>query len=229
MTRFLSALTDAVLPRSCLGCQRQDVAVCATCWAAVAQPREFRPDPCPPGLPPTFVAGEYDGVLRTAVLAAKERGRSDLLPLLAAALTGAVANVAPGAGAVLLVPVPSTPAAVRRRGGDHMRALARRTALELQHAGRPAAVVPALRLVRTPLDSAGLTAAERARNLDGVFAADVDVARLAAGARLVLVDDVVTTGTTLTQAARALRACGVRVSAAAVAGTARWHRDRLSR
>ena len=167
------------------------------------------------------MAGAYDAVLRTAVLHVKERGRSDLLPLLATALAAAVARAAPGPVAVLLVPVPSTRAAARRRGGDHMRLLARRTAVELQHSGRPAAVLPALRLLRTPKDSAGLNSAERTRNLAGAFAAAADTAHLADGASVVLVDDVVTTGTTLTECARVLRERGVLVSAAALAGTAR--------
>lgn len=222
MTQLLSALADLTFPRACLGCRRPGVAVCSTCRPATGAARPFRPDPCPAGFPSTWVAGEYDGALRTAVLAFKERGRSDLMAILAAALAGAVIRTAPGTGPLLLVPVPSTRAAARRRGGDHLRLLARRTAVELQRAGRPAAALPALRLLRTPRDSAGLTAPERARNLDGVFAAASDTARLAAGAHVVLVDDVVTTGTTLTQAARALGERGVLMSAAALAGTARW-------
>ncbi|MDQ3466119.1 MAG: ComF family protein [Actinomycetota bacterium] len=232
MTRLLTllaaAVTDLALPRSCLGCCRPGDTVCVTCWAATGEPRAFTPDPCPPRFPPTWVAGRYDAVLRSAVLAVKERGRSDLLPLLGAALAGAVAAAAPGSGAVLLVPVPSTRAAVRRRGGDHMRLLARRTTVELQRAGRPVTVLPALRLLRTPQDSAGLSAAERARNLDGVFAAGANTRRLAAGACVVLVDDVVTTGTTLTRCALALGEMGLQVSAAAVAGTTRRSGDRLS-
>lgn len=167
------------------------------------------------------MAGPYAGVLRTAVLHVKERGRSDLLPVLAPALARTVIMAAPGPVPILLVPVPSTPAAARRRGGDHMRALARRTAVVLQDSGRVAAVLPALRLLRTPRDSAGLTSTERAVNLQGAFGAAADAASAAAGARVVLVDDVVTTGTTLSECARVLRERGVRATAAGVAGTVR--------
>lgn len=220
-------MADLALPRTCLGCRSPGDAVCTRCRESMLRPRAFRPDPCPVGFPATWVAGEYDGVLRTAVLAAKERGRSDLLPLLGVALAGAVARAAPESGAVALVPVPSARAASRRRGGDHMQLLSRRTAVELRRTGRPVAVLPVLRLLRTPRDSAGLTAPERMRNLDGAFAAAADTARLTAAAHLVLVDDVVTTGTTLGQCARALRERGLPVSAAALAGTARRGRDRL--
>lgn len=221
LSALLTAAVDLALPRYCLGCHRPGPAICGGCRASVGPARPFVPDPRPGGFPPAWVAGEYAGVLRSGVLAAKERGRADLLPLLAGALAGAVTRAVPGSGPVLLVPVPSSPRAARRRGGDHMLALSRRTAVELTRAGRAAAVLPALRLLRTPRDSAGLTAAERAVNLDGAFAVAPGMARLAAGLQIVLVDDVVTTGTTLSQAARVLREAGVPTSAAAVAGTAR--------
>ncbi len=102
-----------------------------------------------------------------------------------------------------------------------MRLVAPRAAAELRNSGRPAAVLPALVLLRIPQDSAGLTAAERERNLDGALAAASDTRRLSAGAHVVLVDDVVTTGTTLREGARALREQAVQLSAAAVAGTVR--------
>lgn len=105
-----------------------------------------------------------------------------------------------------------------------MRLLARRTAAQLLDSGRAAAVLPALRLLRTPRDSAGLTSIERTANLQGAFGAAAGTASLAAGALVVVVDDVVTTGTTLSECAWVLRERGVRVSAAALAGTARRRR-----
>jgi predicted amidophosphoribosyltransferase len=67
-------------------------------------------------------------------------------------------------------------------------------------------------------DSAGLDAVQRRANLAGRYRARPG----APGARVVLVDDVVTSGATLTEAARALRAAGQqRVLAAVVAATPR--------
>ena len=57
-------------------------------------------------------------------------------------------------------------------------------------------------------DSAGLGALERQANLAGRFRVRLPRAGLPAGSRLILVDDVVTSGATLTEAARALRAGG---------------------
>ncbi|MFD7735507.1 ComF family protein [Kitasatospora phosalacinea] len=79
-----------------------------------------------------------------------------------------------------------------------------------------------LRHSRPVADQAGLGAAERRRNLDGALAVPARVAPRLAGHRLVLVDDLVTTGASLAEAARALRAAGCPPRAAAtVAATAR--------
>jgi predicted amidophosphoribosyltransferase len=131
---------------------------------------------------------------------------------------------------VLLVPVPSAAAAVRRRGYDATATLARLAAGRL----RPTYRVRSARLLAQRAgvrDQAGLTAAERSRNLDGALRLRAGLAagrRSWAGARgsaaalVVLVDDVVTTGSSLTEAARALRAAGVPVlGAATVAATER--------
>jgi predicted amidophosphoribosyltransferase len=73
-------------------------------------------------------------------------------------------------------------------------------------------VVPALRLVRAVRDSAGLGAGERLANLSGAMAARPAMP----GAAAVIVDDIVTSGATLTEAVRALTRAGWPVSAAAV-------------
>ncbi|MGP3686421.1 ComF family protein [Streptomyces sp. IBSNAI002] len=73
----------------------------------------------------------------------------------------------------------------------------------------PARVAPVLRLRRAVADQAGLGARERRENLAGALEACPGGARLTAGAGLVLVDDLITTGATLAEAARAVRAGGL--------------------
>jgi predicted amidophosphoribosyltransferase len=145
------------------------------------------------------------------VLAFKEHGRGELARPLGAALALAATVLlcaAPGAsagrGPVLLVPVPSSAAAVQRRGRDHVRELAGCAAAELRDAGVPAEVLPVLRRGRGTRDSAGLDAGERRRNLAGRFRVQRPWRGAVPEGRLVLVDDVVTSGATLTEAARAL-------------------------
>jgi ComF family protein len=74
----------------------------------------------------------------------------------------------------------------------------------------------ALRRTRATAPQAGLSGRERKANVAGAFAVRRGARRRIAGARVLLVDDVVTTGATLAAAARALRSAG----AASVVGFA---------
>jgi predicted amidophosphoribosyltransferase len=201
---------DLLLPRTCAGCGVPGSAVCPRCRRWLAAPRLATPRRHPPGLPPTVAAGPYAGPVRPVVLEFKEHGRAELARPLGAALALAVTVLLRGLpggppGPVLLVPVPSSAAAVQRRGRDHVRELAGCAAGELRAAGVPARPLPVLRRGRGTRDSAGLDAGERRRNLAGRFRLHLPRGGGLPAGTLVLVDDVVTSGATLTEAARALR------------------------
>jgi predicted amidophosphoribosyltransferase len=194
---FAAALADLVLPRCCVGCGRPGSSLCPHC----APRGVLRVDAV--GLP-IVASGPYAGPLRAALIAYKERGRRDLAGPLGRLLAGGVALCPPAT----LVPVPSAAQVARARGGDHVLRLARAAA-------RPSAarVGTPLRLARPVQDSAGLGLHERAANLLGAMAA---TAPPPSGAGAVLVDDIVTTGATLREAARALGAAGWTVRGAVV-------------
>lgn len=209
----LGDLADLVLPRSCAGCGASTPStgragvLCQACRQvlAAARPGWSRPDPCPAGLPTTCAATPYEGVVVQALLAHKERGRLALVHPLGALLHAAVLSLK--AGPVVLVPVPSARAAVRARGHDHALRLAR------EAAGRAGLVAaPLLRPARRVADQSGLSTAERAANLRGALVA----APAPYGLPVVVVDDVMTTGATLVEAARALAAAGLDVRGAGV-------------
>jgi predicted amidophosphoribosyltransferase len=188
---MLRTLSDLILPRQCAGCGAAGEVLCPRCI----------PGQLPFALPgfgvPVLAAARYERGVRAAVLAYKERGRRELTRSFAVLLAETAAGLMrPGA---TLVPVPSARAAARRRGGDHVRRLARRAAAQLG-----VSMVPALRLTRLVRASAELGAAERHANLAGAMAAHAPPA----GAAAVLVDDIVTTGATVHEAMRALRVAG---------------------
>ena len=217
-----AALLDLVLPQPCAGCGGP-TAWCSSCAqllvaAAISPVGETRPDPAPPGFPRAATAAVYDGAVRAALLAHKERGRLALVRPLGQALAAAVASLEPPRGFVLTA-VPSSRAAVRQRGHDHALRLARSAARTLGTSGRPVRVLRLLRPSRRVGDQSGLDAAARAANLAGAFQVS---RRVPAGTCVVVVDDVVTTGATLAEASRALTAAGIQVhGAATVAATVR--------
>jgi predicted amidophosphoribosyltransferase len=227
------ALLDLLLGSSCEGCERPGRALCPACHAALPRdPMRVRPRPCPPGLAPAVAAGEYGGALRAVVVAHKERARLELARPLGDLLATAVLGLAVvprddsvgGTGPVALVPVPSRPRTVRSRGHDPLLRVSRCAATSLRGAGVAASVVPLLRGARAVRDQAGLTAQARAQNLAGSMAVR-RAARRRPGRgteRLVVVDDVLTTGATVREAQRALEEAGAAVHGiATVAATRR--------
>ena len=144
--------------------------------------------------------------MRQLLLAHKERGRHDLTPLLSRALVGAAAAALGTArGPVLVVPIPSRRDAARSRGYDHTQRLAVDLAGRLRADGWQASARSVLRVVRRVADQGELDARGRRRNLDHAYGA---VGRLPADLPVLVVDDVITTGSTLVEATRALRAAG---------------------
>jgi predicted amidophosphoribosyltransferase len=117
---------------------------------------------------------------------------------------------------LLIVPVPSAARAVRERGYDPMLAIARQAVRQLRRSGHPARLVRPVRLNRRVADQTELGAAERMANLAGAFSVPKRHRPTVAGRRVVLVDDLMTTGATLHAVAAALSDAGARVMAAAV-------------
>lgn len=220
-------LAGLVLPMGCAGCglARARDRLCEECSSVLegAVPRRVWPSQVPSGLPRVYGALTYADEVRAALLAHKERGALRLAAPLGAALAGAVRMASHGARAtgprtpvrartslrppgtpVTLVPVPSARRAVAGRGHDPVRRMALAAARTLRGEGMPVRVLSVLRQRRTVADQAGLTAAQRAVNVAGALEAVPGSERLLAEGEIVLVDDLMTTGASLAEAARAL-------------------------
>lgn len=141
--------------------------------------------------------GEYTGSLRAIIHAFKYGGRRSLAKPLGWLMQTRGATLLEGVACT--VPVPLHRSRRRQRGFNQAADLARRLGLP---------VVPALRRVRATTPQADLPAAQRHRNVRDAFAMTRCGRRLA-GATIVLIDDVSTTGATLDACARVLKAAGV--------------------
>jgi predicted amidophosphoribosyltransferase len=180
------ALLDALavlLPVDCAGCGAPDRSVCEACRAALLQPVIHSRTP---GGLPVRSALRYEGTARALLLALKEHNRTDA----ARALTGHLAPLLDPA--LTLVALPPSPTAWRRRGYDPVRLLLRRPSLR------------ALAVTREGSTQKSLGERDRAANRLGALQAT----RRLDGLRVAIVDDVVTTGATLDEAVRAIRASG---------------------
>ena len=221
---WVAAAGDLLLGASCHGCGVAWWGVCPECRRLLRtrRPGWTRPDPCPAGFPPTVTSSAYDPMLRGLINAHKERQALGLTRVLADRLAGCVALLLAevGHGAhepVVLVPVPSAAQVVRRRGFDATLAMARSAARRLR-SRYPTSVAATLVQVRGVRDQAGLDARARKANLAGGF----QLRRPVPTRPTVLVDDLVTTGSSLGEAAQVLRRAGVPVlGAATVAATER--------
>lgn len=229
-----------VAPRSC-PCGRDGTRLCPDC-AALLQASPLRVDACcdalqvlsaarvreqsrdglllPAGvdhspLLPVLALGEYGGDLQRLVLAWKNGGMLHLCGALAAGLAPAVRHLAEGSGVAepLLVPVPSRPAARLRRGEDHTAELVR--ALDRERAGRGL-------ILRAAPTTAQEGRGARARRLRRIRLDPAQARRARALDRpVIIVDDVVTTGSTLRGMHEALDAEGIEVLGAVVIASAR--------
>ncbi len=235
MIGLLGDLADLVLPAPCAGCEADRVplryGVCVACAARLEALRPFRtaPEPPPPGFPFCVAVGPYEGALRGALLAYKEKGRHRLAKPLGALLATAVAAVAPRGTPVTLVPVPSTAAAVRERHGDHMARLAAHTVRRLRGAGWQAEVSHQLEALPRP-DSTSLTVAGRrsaAEDSLRIRRPRIGVPRRATPRKgtLVVVDDIVTTGATLAVVTGRLEEAKMQVAGVAVLAATRLRRS----
>ena len=222
--KLVDAVLSVVLAPSCAACEEllehpTHGPVCDTCWQSILPLTPPLCDRCGDPLPAwrsisiplarcprcrrtrrlvdrARAIGAYDGALRAIIHALKYEGRRSLARPLGALMRLRGAEMLDGADCA--VPVPLHASRRRERGFNQATDLAR-------HLGVP--VVAALRRVRATPTQTGLPAAQRHRNVREAFALPRGGHTLA-GATVVLVDDVSTTGATLEACARVLKGAG---------------------
>jgi ComF family protein len=219
-THAAKLVLDIALPTLCVSC-REPVdgdGVCAECWSKLSFieppycPRlgiPFVYDPGPDMLsmeaianPPAYTraraAVRYDEVARTLVHALKYQDRTDLAPAMGRWMARAGRELLDGADMLIPVPLHWRRAWGRRfnQSGALGRAIERQSGVKLHG--------DLLQRVRATEQQVGLSRSQRASNVQGAFQLSAEAKSQVQGRRLVLIDDVLTTGATLDACARAL-------------------------
>ena len=201
---------DLLLPPVCAGCGREGTPLCERCAAPLARRLEEPPGmpvgllaPLPHGLVQLEWCGTFSGPVRDAIHALKYRGERRLGAVLAEAMAERWRRA--GRGGEVLVPVPVHPSRRRERGFDQAEDLALACGRRL---GLPSVAALERRQRTTAQHSLGRS--ERAANLGGAFMVRADRVAAVLGRWVVLVDDVSTTGATLSECAAALHVAGAR-------------------
>ena len=199
-------LLDLLLPPACAACRRSGALLCPACLAAFETPsrpedRFVAPDS---GI---VVGGEltvgmaafaHEGTVRRALAALKYSGASRLAPILARAAAPTLSNLLEVSGPATIVPVPVHRERQRVRGYNQAALIAWELAAATR---RPTAEL--LQRTRPTTKQHRLDRAARLANLRGAFAAHASVP-----ARVIVVDDIITTTATLEACASVLVEAG---------------------
>ncbi len=202
-----NALLDFVFPPVCIicsgNCELETPLVCKACWAAFPKPAAGSIEvKQPPGIARVFSVWEYDEKVEKIVHEVKFFRKFALSRRIGSELSQVFLSEPCLKKSDMIIPVPLHKSRQRERGFNQSELLC-------EVIGRQADAkieVSALRRVRQTKAQSKLNAAERAQNISGAF--KVVKPELIRGKRVVLIDDVLTTGSTLSSCAGALLEAG---------------------
>lgn len=193
----LADLVDLVLPTACVFCRKLGAQICAGCKPAWMHDRAAPLELQLPGAGGVALTA-FDTSAAALLSAIKDHAQTSLLAPVGEAMGHVVAERYRDYSSIALLPVPSSRASVRRRGVNLGAMLAARVS---RNCGLP--VDRGLKLVRDTADQRALGAEQRFANLHGSMRYQPRGEH-----RLVIIDDVTTTGATILEAFRAVREAG---------------------
>ncbi len=213
-------LTEIIFPSRCIGCSRLGISICSECrkhWHPHVYKREiiWSEDKFP-----VLSAIEYSPIASRVLLSAKESQIRAADQLIVNGIVHGLKSFVNQHSSVLLVPIPSRKSANRKRGRNFLQEITAQAAFEV---GFPSHSV--LRHNRKVRDQSQLNFIDRSENLSGAFAIDpkftAQFSTRNTGPKIIVIDDLITTGATLSEAIRALRTAGFSVLGAVTSCTAK--------
>ena len=217
----MKSLAELVFPSRCIGCSQLGISICSICR------KSWHPHIYHRGIKvldetyPVISAIEYSPIASRVLLRAKEANQEAADQLLVKALTHSLRYFLKNYGNGDLVAIPSRRSATRKRGRNFMQEITQ--SLANIETLKSMEILQHQRAVR---DQSKLNSQQRNRNIAGAFSTTCSLAELAklpgSGniGPLIIVDDLVTTGATLAEAIRALRAAGFSVIGAVTGAVA---------
>lgn len=214
--QLISDLKYLLFPTKCFGCRELGYSICSICrklWNPhIYQSTIFNLA--------VYSAIPYSPVAKNILLAAKEQSIKSADQLVRNAMTASLQGLFQKYQNCALVPIPSGPASNRRRGRDFINEMALLVAKDMG-----VAVLPLLEQQRLVRDQSKLNIASRRENLAMALSIKPQFRGNYLSENVVILDDLVTTGSTINEANRALTKAGFKVLAAATACVALRRRE----
>lgn len=208
LRRAMQSILDCAFPVSCIGCGELDTLICARCDDCCTETVSFDCSGTLTGV--GWACGAYTTALRRIILAWKDHGAQACTPFLASCLRTLTTNICSQLEQkgiahfqlaidtpILVIAVPSSSRSVHKRGRKHMLPLASAVAQQLCDCGIPARAVPLLKMRYTrtkSVQTAGRVSRQQRLAERALYIHDAQKYK---GALCILVDDIVTTGSTM--------------------------------
>jgi predicted amidophosphoribosyltransferase len=216
----MSSLSEILFPSRCIGCSKLGISICSDCrrdWHLHIYKREIS---VLGSTYPVLSAVQYSPIASRVLLSAKESQIAAADLLVTKGLKHSLQFFINRFGTGTLISVPSRKSAVRKRGRDFLKTLTTDIGLDLK-----IPTASALSHHRKVRDQSQLNIAQRSQNISGAFAVSPQFSALISpgniAPKLIVIDDLITTGATLTEAIRALRTAGFTVLGAVTSCTAK--------
>lgn len=213
MFKSIHSLKELIYPNICICCGKTGAKICHNCskyW--LAKPNKSKVENnC------LFFVTTYDETTSPIILAAKELGNMEAVKLIAVSITSSISFAILNLGLsqpIYLVTIPSQLSEIRRRGRDHIEDLVQEVITQLRQQNIDAIFLPILKPIKKIKDQSDLNGLQRKENMSHAFIVKSSPISQSA---VILIDDLVTTGASIQEGARALAEAKITIDAVVTA------------